>query len=110
MAFDPFDTNKIYLASHGGVFISNDKGKSWDNKSVGLGIAEILGMDVGVEDPNEIVIGTFHDGSMVYANWDKDGKYYWKNVNGGDALIPLINPKNSEEKISPVSFSRFPFF
>ena len=95
VTFDPFDTNKIYMASHGGVFISKNKGVSWDNKSNGIGVAEVLGMDVGVSDPNEVVIGTFHDGSMVYADWNKDGKYYWKNVNGGDALIPLINPLNS---------------
>lgn len=97
VTFDPFDSNKIYMATHGGVFISNDKGASWDNKSNGIGIAEVLGMDVGVSDPNEVVIGTFHDGSMVYADWDKNGKYYWENVNGGDALIPLINPQNAAE-------------
>lgn len=97
VTFDPFDTNKIYMASHGGVFISNNKGESWENKSNGIGIAEVLGMDVGVSDPNEIVIGTFHDGSMVYADWEKNGRYFWKNVNGGDALIPLINPNNSGE-------------
>lgn len=97
VTFDPFDTNKIYMATHGGVFISNDKGASWDNKSNGIGISEVLGMDVGVSDPNEVVIGTFHDGSMVYADWDKNGTYYWENVNGGDALIPLINPQNAGE-------------
>ena len=95
--FDPFDENKIYMASHGGFVVSNDKGETWKNKSNGLGIAEVMGMAVGVSDPYEVAIGTFHDGSIVYADWDKNGKYYWRNVNGGDALIPLINPENAAE-------------
>jgi hypothetical protein len=97
VTFDPFDENIIYMGNHGGVYISYDKGKSWESKSKGLGVAEVLGMAVGKTDPNQVVIGTFHDGSSVYADWENNGNYYWKNVNGGDALIPLINPKNSAE-------------
>jgi hypothetical protein len=105
VTFDPFDENIIYMANHGGVYISYDKGKSWESKSKGLGVAEVLGMAVGKTDPNQVVIGTYHDGSSVYANWDNDGKYYWKNVNGGDALIPLINPKNNAEVYTSNQYS-----
>ena len=97
VTFDPFDENLIYMANHGGVYISYNKGKSWESKSKGLGVAEVMGMSVGKSDPNQVVIGTYHDGSSMYANWDNDGKYYWKNVNGGDGLIPLINPNNNAE-------------
>ena len=97
VTFDPFDENIIYMANHGGVYISYNKGKSWESKSKGIGVAEVLGMTVSQSDPNQVVIGTYHDGSSVYANWDNDGKYYWKNVNGGDALISLINPTNNAE-------------
>jgi len=95
--FDPFNKNIVYMASHGGFFKSENRGETWESKSNGLGISEVMGMAVGVSDPYEVVIGTFHDGSMVYADWDKNGKYYWQNVNGGDALIPLINPENAAE-------------
>jgi len=97
VTFDPFNESIIYMATHGGVYISYDNGKSWESKSKGLGVAEVLGMAVGQSDPNQVVVGTYHDGSSVYANWDSNGKYYWKNVNGGDALIPLINPTNNAE-------------
>ncbi len=95
VSFDPFDENIIYMANHGGISISYDKGKSWQTKNNGLSIAEVLGLAVSETDPNQIVIGTYHDGSIVYADWDKNGNYSWKNVNGGDALIPLINQKNN---------------
>jgi len=95
--FDPFDENALLMATHGGVYISYDKGASWVNKSKGLGICEVMGMDVGRSDPDQVALGAFHDGSMVYADWQKDGNYYWENVNGGDALIPFINPVNAAE-------------
>lgn len=94
-AYDPFDTSTFYMGTHGGVYVSNDRAESWTNKSVGLGIAEVMGMAVSHTDPNQVVIGCFHDGSSVLADWDKNGTYYWANVNGGDALIPLIDPTDN---------------
>ncbi len=95
LAYDPIDSNKIFLACHGGVYISSDQGKTWTSKSNGLGVAEVMGMSVSETDPNEIVIGTFHDGSSVLADFDKNGNYTWRTVNGGDALTPLIDPTNA---------------
>lgn len=95
VAFDPFDENKLYMATHGGVYISSNRGELWEFKSNGLGVAEVMGMDVSVTDPNEIVIGCFHDGSTVLADWNKDGNYFWSMVNGGDALTPLIDPSSA---------------
>lgn len=95
VAYDPIDTTKIYMACHGGVYISYDDGLTWVNKSNGLGISEVMGLDVSESDPNEIVIGTFHDGSSVLADFEKNGNYFWRSVNGGDALTPLIDPKDA---------------
>ncbi len=95
VAYDPFDSLKIYLATHGGVFISYDGGEHWKNKSVNLGIAEVMGMAVSKSDPNQIVIGTYHDGSMIHADFDQNGVYTWRTVNGGDGLIPLFDPQNN---------------
>ena len=47
VTFDPFNESIIYMATHGGVYISYDNGKSWESKSKGLGVAEVLGMAVG---------------------------------------------------------------
>lgn len=93
--FDPFDTNIVYMSNHGGISVSYDKGKNWNTKNNGLAISDILGMAVSKSDPNQIVIGTNHDGSDVYADWEQNGTYSWKNVNGGDALIPIIDPSNN---------------
>ncbi|MFT5822165.1 MAG: hypothetical protein ACI8ZM_003421 [Crocinitomix sp.] len=92
IAFDPFDSLKLYFATHGGVFISENGGIDWKNKSDNLGVAEVMGMAVSAQDANQIAIGCYHDGSMVYADFDRNGTYYWRTVNGGDGLIPLIDP------------------
>jgi len=90
IAYDPFDTSTVYLASHGGVYKSVDNCESWISYSKGLGIAECEGLAVAQEDPNQMAIGCFHDGSSVRADWDANGIYEWKNVNGGDGLVPLM--------------------
>ncbi|MBI3136433.1 MAG: hypothetical protein HYZ14_17290 [Bacteroidetes bacterium] len=92
VAYDPVDTAKIYMACHGGVYISYDNGATWISKSKGLGVAEVMGLAVSETDPNTVVIGTFHDGSSVLADFNSDGNYFWRSVNGGDALTPLIDP------------------
>ena len=95
IAFDPFDSLKVYMATHGGVYISEDGAQNWEFKSENFGNAEVMGLAVSPSDPNQIVIGTYHDGSMLRADFDKNGNYFWRTVNGGDGLIPLIDPNHN---------------
>lgn len=92
--YHPTDSNVIYIACHGGVYKTIDQGETWISLCNGLGVAEVMGMAVSETDPEQIVIGTFHDGSSVRADFNKDGNYFWRTVNGGDALTPLIDPLN----------------
>lgn len=92
VAYDPFNSEKIYFATHGGVFISENGGADWVSKNNNLGVSEVMGLAVSAQDPKQIAIGCYHDGSMVYADFNQDGQYYWRTVNGGDGLIPLIDP------------------
>jgi len=105
VAYHPTDTNKIFIACHGGIYVSENKGSKWISKSNGLGIAEVMGLDVSETDPNQLVIGCFHDGSSVYADYNKNGNYFWRTVNGGDALTPLINYKNAAEVYTSTQFA-----
>lgn len=89
--FDPFDTARVYIATHGGVYRSDDSGETWFNKSENLGVAEVMGLAVNPNDFNQVAIGTYHDGSMLRFDFDNNGEYYWRTINGGDGLIPLIN-------------------
>lgn len=95
VVYDPMDSLVVYLASHGGVFKTIDGGKTWESKSAGLGISEVMGLAVSATDVNQVAIGCFHDGSMLLADFNKSGNYLWKTVNGGDGLLPLIHPDSA---------------
>ena len=95
VAYDPIDTNTIYFATHGGVFKTTDKAEKWENKSRGLGVTEVLGMAVSGENSDQIAIGCFHDGSMGYADYNKNGEPFWRTINGGDGLLPLLHPDSA---------------
>jgi hypothetical protein len=91
--YDPFDSMKVYIATHGGVYTSVDDCQSWVSTSQGLGIAEVEATAVSNIDPNVVVIGCYHDGSSMRVDSEGNGTYQWKNINGGDGLVPLL-PKN----------------
>ncbi|WP_066758535.1 WD40/YVTN/BNR-like repeat-containing protein [Crocinitomix algicola] len=91
VTFDPFDENRVYIATHGGVYISYNNGESWEFKSRNLGISEVMGLAVNSKDINQVAVGLFHDGSLVRNDFNGNGKYTWRTVNGGDGLIPLID-------------------
>ncbi len=92
IAYHPVFKDIMYIGSHGGVFKSIDNGMTWEFKSNGIGNAEVLGLSVSTINPKAVAVGLFHNGSLVHADWNSDGHYFWKQVNGGDALIPTINP------------------
>lgn len=91
--FHPKDTNVIYIATHGGIWKSEDQGVTWLDKTRGLGVAEVMGISADPYDPSRIAIGCYHDGSSFYELDDK-GNRRWRIINGGDGLRPLINPLN----------------
>lgn len=95
IAFDPFDSSTVFIATHGGVFVSHDAGQSWSNTSHGLSVAEVMGLAVSNANPNQVAIGCYHDGSMVRADFEQNGQYQWRTVNGGDGLLPLIHPSRN---------------
>lgn len=92
--YDPFDSMKVYIATHGGVYTSFDHCQSWVSTSNGLNIAEVEALAVSEIDPNVMAIGCYHDGSSYRADWNNNGVYEWKNINGGDGLVPII-PKDN---------------
>ncbi len=96
IAYHPQEKDHLFIGTHGGVFESTDNGLNWHFSSVGIGNAEVYGLAVASNDPNQITVGLNHDGSLVRADWEKNGMYSWRQVNGGDALIPLINPRSNQ--------------
>jgi hypothetical protein len=95
VCYDPFDTSRVYIATHGGVYLTTDNFNSWKSHSKGLGVAEVQGIAVSNSNPEIIAIGCYHDGSSLRADFNNNREYQWKNINGGDGLIPLLPSDSS---------------
>jgi hypothetical protein len=94
VAFSRFYPNHIYIGHHGGLSISSDNGKSWSDKSKGLGVCTLIRMAVSEQNSNIVSLGIYHNGSSVLNDWEDKNMFEWKNVNGGDGLTTVIDPKN----------------
>jgi len=92
----PTNVNEMWMAHHGGIAKSTNGGQTWQDKSDGIAISEVLRMATAATDPSYIILATYHDGSVLSTNpytptnWDPG----WVTVMGGDAQRPIIDPTN----------------
>jgi len=88
----PTYSNEIWMASHGGVYKSINKGENWVNMSEGIANAEVYRLATSETHPEFMLIGLNHDGTLR-----SDPPYnslwtpLWRTVYGGDGLTPMID-------------------
>ena len=113
--FLEFINNKLYCTSDGGIFVSDDEGENWVDKTQGIQI--LMAWDFDVEQ-GEIVAGTQDNGSLQwntsttlgvavkggdggsarldYSNTDiryvSTQSTRYKSTNGGDTYPTIIDP------------------
>lgn len=83
MAIDPSNHNRIYMGMDGddggGLFISDDQGKTWQKSSGQPGSVRIFnGLAVDPEDPNRLFWGACGEGGGVYVSSNQGQS--WKHV------------------------------
>lgn len=88
----PENVDEVWMACHGGVYKSNDRGQNWIARSTGLGVAEPLGFAASYTDPGYLLAGLYHDGSIqtqngYYNNWAPT----WYLKGEGDGQTALID-------------------
>lgn len=82
--------NKLYCSSDGGIYISENDGASFTDKTInGLNISQFYRIDVAQSDSVQIVGGLQDNGGFSYANsaWE-----VYHGADGMDAAIDPINP------------------
>jgi hypothetical protein len=82
---------KIYLASDGGIYISDDEGYTFHNKSKGLNISQVYRIDVAQGVGTKVVGGLQDNGSFALSNGNWFG--YNGNSDGMDAAIDPTGEK-----------------
>lgn len=85
-----FFNNKLYVGSDGGIYVSEDNGATFSDKTKnGLNIGQFYRIDVAPETTSKIVGGLQDNGGYAFAS-DK-----WINYHGADGMDAAINPVNS---------------
>ncbi len=80
--------NHLWAVSDGGAFLSTDGGHHFRNKTWGINGTEIWGFGEGFRDGNVMIIGTYHNGTLVKDNDVYDG---WLHIWGGDTYQGFVN-------------------
>ncbi|MGB0933531.1 MAG: T9SS type A sorting domain-containing protein [Lishizhenia sp.] len=84
------ENGKVYCGSDGGVYISNDQGNNFTDKSAGLSISQFYKVDVSEQNVNAI-IGGLQDNGGYYT---KTGANGWQCYKGADGMDCEIDPND----------------
>ncbi len=99
--FHPKRPDEIYFATDGGIFVSRDKGMSFEGRNGGYVTSQFYANFSASRTDPEFAIGGMQDnGTAIY-----DGQDAWIKVIGGDGMSTAINPFNEN-----VIFGSFQYF
>ena len=90
IVFDPSHPNVMYTGNDGGLFMTTDGGKTWNDLNAGLGTLQFQGFAVG--PTGQIFGGTQDNGTEKYT--PQTGTT-WTSVDGGDGGLTQIDPTNA---------------
>ncbi|MBK7957639.1 MAG: hypothetical protein IPK03_05675 [Bacteroidetes bacterium] len=83
--FEVNPLNKIlHVGNDGGLYITTDQGSTWDDKTSGLGIAQIYRLGQNLLNPNSVITGYQDNGTAIYRST-------WNTVIGGDGMECIID-------------------
>lgn len=89
-AFAPSNPSIVYAVNDGGVYLSQDAGKTWSNINNDLQITQFYAMDVDQSHPNRNYGGTQDNGTL--GNYQQEDR--WNFVAGGDGFVVIVDYEN----------------
>jgi hypothetical protein len=88
----------LFECNDGGVYVSNNDGTSWVDKTDGIVISQIYKLGVSQTVPNETIIGLQDNGTKLFSNGS------WADVRGGDGMECLIDYTNTDVQYATVYY------
>jgi photosystem II stability/assembly factor-like uncharacterized protein len=77
---------RLYAGNDGGIYYTDNKGMSWKEITVGLGIGQIYRLGVSVTNPYLTITGFQDNGSATWTG------QHWLTVGGGDGMESAVDP------------------
>jgi len=77
---------RLYAGNDGGIYFTDNRGTTWKEISVGLGIGQIYRLGVSVTNPYKVVTGFQDNGSATWTGKE------WLTSGGGDGMESAVDP------------------
>lgn len=92
IAFHPFNPDRMFLATDGGIFETTNGGETFRGRNGGYQSTQIYnGFATSLSDSNLAYAGLQDNGTLKY-----EGTRAWRKVFGGDGGWCAINPQNNQ--------------
>ena len=86
--YSPFDNSTVFVATDGGVFVSEDNGESWAGRNGGYQTQQFYAkFSNSLTNPDLAIGGLQDNATAVYLGADS-----WYRVIGGDGMCTAIDP------------------
>lgn len=95
---NPSNTNQMYLGTDGGVYLSLDRGYTWQHLN-SLPVSQFYHVAVDGQSPYNVMGGLQDNGSWLASNMSAGGieNKDWENVGGGDGF--WVQPDKTDPNI-----------
>ena len=98
-----FFNNRLFTGTDGGLYVSDDNGNTFLNRTNGIAISQFYKISVSAEDSNFIAGGTQDNSGFVFNGVD------WNVYTGGDGMDYEIDPNNENLVYGFTQFGGFLF-
>ena len=85
--YHPLDDNRIYLATDGGIFVSEDNGETWEGRNGGYQTQQFYANFSNSTSNPDLAIGGMQDNATALFTGDDA----WVRIIGGDGMCTGIN-------------------
>ncbi|MBX7218675.1 MAG: hypothetical protein K1Y36_01900 [Blastocatellia bacterium] len=99
-AFDPQDPKTMYLGNDGGIYLTRDGGRTFQNLNGNLTLTMHTSLALHPTDPAVMIAGTQDNGTLK-----TDGSKVWRQVTFGDGGTTLIDPQDPQKVYTTYVFT-----
>ncbi|MEM1324827.1 MAG: T9SS type A sorting domain-containing protein [Bacteroidota bacterium] len=103
--FDPEIPNRVFIGNDGGVFYSDDKGRTFTERNTGYNVTQFYAGAIHPDAYSDYILGGTQDNNSLQMN--AVGVTGARPVLGGDGMICHIDQANPENQIVSYQFGNY---
>jgi len=96
----PLEPETLFDCNDGGIYLSKDRGDTWEDISSGLNITQFYRFDIHPTDTSVVLAGSQDNGALIA----REGK--WNSATGGDGMECAIDKDNPDRMYTTYAYGR----